>query len=77
MRSIPWQSSVAELAPTPQYRNVVEKIKSLAPVIPAFSYKGESNIEEIKFKLAQREMHDLVMSILQPKGTANERVNND
>lgn len=68
---MPYRVSVHELSDVPHFRNIVAKIQSLAPVVPAFSYAGESNIEEIKFKLAQRSMHELVMSILNPKGKAD------
>ena len=70
MKEIPYQVCVQELSPSPHFRALVEKIRSVAPVVPAFDYKGETNIEEIKAKLAQRTMHDLVMSILSPKGKA-------
>ena len=64
MKEISYKVSVAEMWQSPQYQNIVAKIASVAPVVPAYTYKGESNIEEIKFKLAQREMHTLVMQLL-------------
>ncbi len=71
MKEIPVSISVHELSGDAHYRNIVEKIRQLAPIVPAFDYKGQTNIEEIKAKLAQRTMHDLVMSILNPKGKAD------
>ena len=68
MKEIPFQVSVENLSGSPDYRNIVSKIESVAPIVPAYDYKGETNIEEIKAKLAMRTMHDLVMSILNPKG---------
>ncbi len=68
---LPYRVSVEELSDVPHYRNIVAKIASLSPVVPAFNYAGASNIEEIKFKLAQKAMHELVMSILNPKGKAD------
>jgi hypothetical protein len=67
---MPFKVSVEELSHVPHFKNVVAKLQSLAPVVPAFNYAGESNIEEIKFKLAQRSMHALVMSVVNPKGKA-------
>lgn len=68
---MPYKVSVEELRDSPHFRNVVAKIESLSPIVPVFSYAGDSNIEEIKFKLAQKSMHELVMSILNPKGKAD------
>ncbi len=73
MKEIPYRVSVEELSHVPHYRNIVAKIESLDPVVPAFNYAGVSNIEEIKFKLAQKSMLDLVLSILSPKGKADGR----
>lgn len=70
MNEYPWQVAVAELSQAPQYAAILKKIADLAPIVPAYTYKGDSNIEEIKFKLAQRELHTLVMNILNPKGKA-------
>jgi hypothetical protein len=68
---MPFKVSVEELKPRSALtKNIVAKLQSLAPVVPAFNYAGESNIEEIKFKLAQRSMHALVMSVVNPKGKA-------
>jgi hypothetical protein len=67
MKTIPFRYSVEELSGSAHYANVVAKVESLAPIVPAFNYSGASNIEEIKFKLAQKAMHDLVMSILKGK----------
>lgn len=66
MKEMPWRVSVEELNVSPHYGNLVVKIASLSPVIPPFNYEGQSNIEEIKFKLAQKAMHDLIMQHLKP-----------
>lgn len=68
----PWKGYAKTLWRAHEYKVVVEKIKSLAPVVPAYNYKGETNIEEIKAKLAQRDMHELVLKILIPQGNENE-----
>lgn len=70
MTEYPVKVAVEELSQAPQYGVILKKIADLAPIVPAYTYKGDSNIEEIKFKLAQREMHSLVMNILNPKGKA-------
>lgn len=67
-----WMAYAKTLWGAHEYKVVVDKVKSLSPVVPVFNYSGESNIEEIKFKLAQKSMHDLVLSILVPKGNENE-----
>ena len=64
MKEISYKVSVAEIGQSPQYQNILAKVASLSPVVPSYDFKGSSNIEEIKFKLAQREMHDLVMRVL-------------
>jgi hypothetical protein len=48
---------------------VIQKIESMEPIVPVFDYKLQSNFEEIKFKLAQKEFWRLVLTIL--KGTTN------
>ncbi len=68
---MPFKVSVEELRDVPHYRNIVAKIESLAPVVPKFNHEGASNIETIKYELARREMHSLVMAILNPKGKAD------
>lgn len=70
MQEVPFKVAVAELSQSPYFRAIVHEIERRAPVIPAYDASGVSNIEEIKFKLAQRAMHELVMSILSPKGKA-------
>ena len=52
------------LLQTHEYKVVLQAVEKVSPVVPVFDYKGEGNIEEIKFKLAQKQMHDLVMKIL-------------
>jgi hypothetical protein len=68
VNELSYKTAVAELQQSPYFKAIVLKVASLAPVIPSYDYMGASNIEEIKFKLAQRTMHELVMSILSPKG---------
>lgn len=50
------------------FQTIVSKIASLEPVVPRYNYSGESNIEEIKYKLAQKNFYDTVMQIINPKG---------
>lgn len=57
---------VHELQLSHQYKVLVEFLKSRRPTVPAFDYAGPSNVEEIKFKLAQQQHHDLLMSIINP-----------
>jgi hypothetical protein len=59
-----FQTALAEIGQSPYYQAIVRRVQECAPIVPAYHYAGDSNIEEIKFKLAQREMHALVMSIL-------------
>lgn len=61
------KAGVAELWQSHFYRQAVAKIEELRPTVPRFDYKGESNIEEIKFKLAQLELHQTIISILKPE----------
>ena len=56
----------AELWQSLQYRQIVDVVAELRPVVPQFDYKTGGNIEELKFKLAQQQMHDTVMSVLKP-----------
>ncbi len=70
MKEVPFRASVEELSQSPHFKNVVAKIQSLAPVVPEYDYTGPTNIEMIKARLAERRMHELVMSILNPKGKA-------
>lgn len=65
------KKEVFELQLSHQYRVVMEFLADLRPRIPQFNYAGESNIEEIKFKLAQQQYHDFVMTILNPSGDKN------
>lgn len=67
--SEPWRAAVNELSQSGHYQMVIQKIESMKPVVPVFNYKGESNFEEIKFKLAQEEFWKLVLTIL--KGSAH------
>jgi hypothetical protein len=60
-----WKAAVhALMTESGHYKFVVEKIESLEPVVPVFDYKSQSNIEEIKFKLAQKEMWKLILTVL-------------
>jgi hypothetical protein len=69
--SEPWRAAVNELSQSGHYHMVIQKIESMEPVVPVFDYKNQSNsnIEEIKFKLAQKSMWELVLTIL--KGKSN------
>ena len=64
MKELHYKTAVAEIGQSPYFQCIVNKIAELYPLVPAFDYKGQSNIEEIKFKLAQRELHTLIMRIL-------------
>jgi predicted transcriptional regulator len=68
--SEPWRSAVVELMQNGHYKMVIQKIESMKPVVPVFNYKGDSNFEEIKFKLAQEEFWKLVLTIM--KGNTHE-----
>lgn len=67
MKEIPYTVAVEEMRQSPYYLAVIHKIESLQPVIPPFNYSGDSNIEEIKFKLAQKVMLDLVLQHMKPR----------
>jgi predicted transcriptional regulator len=67
--SEPWRAAVNELSQSGHYNMVIQKIESMEPVVPVFDYKNQSNFEEIKFKLAQKSMWELVLTIL--KGKSN------
>jgi hypothetical protein len=67
--SEPWRSAVNELSQSGHYKMVIQKIESMEPIVPVFDYNLQSNFEEIKFKLAQKEFWRLVLTIL--KGTTN------
>ena len=54
------------------YKTVVSKVQSLSPIIPSYDYSWESNIEEIKYKLAQRQLFTAIMNILNPKASESE-----
>lgn len=64
MKELHYKTAVSELSQSPYYQCVVNAIAKVAPLVPEFDYKGQTNIEEIKAKLAHRTMHDLVMKIL-------------
>ncbi len=67
--SEPWRAAVNELSQSGHYQMVIQKIESMAPVVPVFDYKNQSNFEEIKFKLAQKSMWELILTIM--KGTTH------
>jgi len=66
--SEPWKAAVSELRQSGHYNMVIQKVESLEPVVPVFDYRGQSNFEEIKFKLAQRQFWELIVNVL--KGNA-------
>lgn len=60
-----WRAAVhALMSESGHYKMVIEKIESMKPVVPSFDYGGNSNIEEIKFKLAQEKMWQSILTIL-------------
>ena len=66
----PWKAAVSELSQSSgHYKMVIQKIESMEPVVPVFDYRNQSNFEEIKFKLAQKSMWELILTIM--KGKAN------
>ena len=67
--SEPWRAAVSELSQSGHYQMVIQKIESMVPVVPVFDYKNQSNFEEIKFKLAQKSMWELILTIM--KGTTH------
>lgn len=71
MKEVSFRVAVAELADSAYFRAIVAEIESRAPIVPAYDYRGATNIEEIKAKLAMRTHHELVMSIINPKGKAD------
>lgn len=67
MREVPYTVAVEELRQSPYYIAILDKVENLRMPIPPFNYSGESNIEEIKFKLAQNQMLDLVLQHMKPR----------
>jgi len=59
---------IEELWSSAHYRAVVEDMASHRPIVPQFDYKNQTNLEEIKFKLAQQQYHDFVMTFFKPEG---------
>ena len=64
MKELSYRTSVAELCQSPYYQSILNKVASLLPPVPSYNFMGDSNVEEIKYKLAQRDMHELVMRVL-------------
>lgn len=60
-------AKVADLWSSAHYRDVVAEIEAVVPLIPPFD-PNENNVEAMKFASAQKQLHDLVMAILKPKG---------
>lgn len=71
MKEIPLSVVIAEIFPSPHYQRILEAVRKMEPIVPAFDYKGATNIEEIKARLAQRTHHEAIMNVLNPKGKAN------
>lgn len=65
-------SDLRDLWQSPIYRRHIARIEALSPIVPVFDYKNQSNFEEIKFKLAQKQMFELIMSILRPNNAEPE-----
>lgn len=59
-------AKVIDLWNSAHYRDVVAEIEATRPLVPNYDPQ-ENNIEEIKFRSAQKQLHDLVMAILKPK----------
>ena len=55
----------ADLWSDGKYREIVSLIEEARPGIPAYNFR-DPNIEEMKYRSAQRELHDLIMRILKP-----------
>lgn len=56
-----------ELWGSAHYREVVAKVEKLKPIVPKFDHEaGGTNIETIKFRLAQLEMYEAVIRMLKP-----------
>lgn len=60
-------SKLAELWGSSYYRERVQMVEKLKPSIPRFAYDGDSNIEEIKYKLARLQAIEDVLSLIKPQ----------
>lgn len=66
------RKEIADLLMSHQYKVVMAFLESMRPVVPKFNHAGESNIETVKFMLAQQQHHDAIMAYLNPKGNPND-----
>lgn len=64
MKELNYKVAVAEIGHSPYYQAILQAVEKLAPLVPEFEHTGTSNIETIKYKLAQRGMHALIMRVL-------------
>lgn len=55
---------IHELQMSHQYKVLAAYLQSLRPLVPQFDHAGQSNIETVKFMLAQQQHHDLIMKII-------------
>jgi len=60
------KAAVNDLSGNFSFGVVVAQIEKLAPLVPDYK-PDENNVEEMKFRSAQKQLHDLVMAILKPK----------
>ena len=67
------RKQVRTLSQSLEYRNVVDAIQSVCPP-PVMYDPVTNNVELVKYRLAQWQMHDLVMTILKPKDTGEPDV---
>lgn len=58
----------AELWQSPLYRQIVDKIEALRPLVPDYDPKAD-NTDQWKFESAKKQMHDLVLKILKPENS--------
>lgn len=61
------RASAIELKGNHHFRVVLGAIESIRPLVPDYD-PTTNNVEEIKFRSAQKQLHDLVMAILRPQG---------
>ena len=67
MKSAP-KKQVADLWLSPVYREVVGFIEGLRPITPKWNISN-NNVEEMKFRSAQLQMFDTILSILKSNRT--------
>jgi len=55
----------------PEFAILVKELKSMRPILPTHDPK-QDNIEMWKFRSAQQQHHDMLMSIISPLKEAND-----